>query len=111
MPSFLGLEGGDTGRIVVDSGVDDGILRENGDPSRGASVAHNGVISAAVGSSALGSRQIKVRPKTGVVSTVERIGGAGSYGLPSRLGMSGLLQCYDSGVVVDTKGGDGWPVR
>ena len=102
VPSFLGLEGGDTGRNVVDGGVDDGVLREDGDPTRGAGVALDRVVRATVGSFALSTRQIQVRSQTGLVSSVVWIGGVGSDGLPGRLGMSGLLQCYDCGVVVDT---------
>ena len=110
MPALGGLETGDAWGRIVTGGVDDSVLRQDGDPPSVPRRSSDMVICAAVGGFARDTRTLDVRAHAGLVAPVERAGGVSGNGLPGRVGMTSLLKSNSSGIVVASKSGNGGPV-
>ena len=110
VPALGGLETGDAWGRIVTSGVDDSVLRQNGDPPSVPRRSSDTVVCAAMGSFARDTRTLDVRAHASLVAPMERASGISGNGLPSRVRVTSLLKSNSSGVVVVSESGNGGPV-
>ena len=99
MPALGGLKARNARRGVVSGGVDNGVFGEDGYTAIVSGGPGDRVVSAAMSGLTDGAGTWNIGSETGLVSTVEGVCGVGGDGLPSWVGMSGLLQ-GDNGCIV-----------
>ena len=110
VPALGGLETGDAWGRIIAGGVDDSVLRQNGDPPSVPRRSSDTVVCAAMGSFARNTRTLDVGAHASLVAPMERASGVSGNGLPGRVGMTSLLESNSSGIVVVSKSGNGGPV-